>query len=76
MASVLFWKCECGIEWKALFKSEGATTTFDCLCGRRQQVTGVIVALHYLPRVPDPLDPGWKHAPEPTIGTLDFSTPS
>ncbi len=65
MAFLLFWKCECGTEWRASVNWEGKTTTYVCRCKRRQEVRGSVVDLHYLPAQSE--DRVWKKAP----GNLD-----
>jgi hypothetical protein len=47
MPSVLFWKCDCGIEWQALQGSERHITIYVCICGRRRTFNGKAAALFY-----------------------------
>jgi len=64
MPSILFWKCDCGIEWRALLNSDNKKSTYTCHCSRRREVPSTVVGLYYLPlggggsRVTD-----WKEAP-------------
>ena len=47
MASVVFWKCDCGIEWQALQDLDRSITIYACICGRRRTFKGKALGLYY-----------------------------
>lgn len=47
MPSVLFWKCDCGIEWQAIQSLEPKITIYACICGRRRTFKGKARGLYY-----------------------------
>jgi hypothetical protein len=52
MAAISYWKCECGIEWKAIL-SEGLGETSVCFCKRPHDLKGTLVKLTYTTREGD-----------------------
>jgi hypothetical protein len=60
MASVLFWKCDCGIEWQALQTSERTITIYACVCGRRRTFNGRVTDLYYAPPNSGSRPVNWK----------------
>jgi hypothetical protein len=49
MSSVLFWKCNCGTEWRATVGTDHKTTLYSCRCGNVQKLTGTAIEVHYIP---------------------------
>ena len=66
MPSVLFWKCDCGIEWQAIQNSDHKLTIIACVCGRRRTVKGKAIGLYYAPV-------GSHARPVPLIGKKSLS---
>ena len=49
MPSASTWKCDCGIEWRAVQNPERKVTVHACVCGRRRTMYGQVVRLYYVP---------------------------
>ncbi len=49
MSDRVWWKCTCGVEWRAILKDDAGSMDFPCFCGKMHRVIGTITKLEYLP---------------------------
>jgi hypothetical protein len=49
MESISVWKCDCGIEWRALEIPQPRLTEYTCVCGHRRSIRGKVIHLYYAP---------------------------
>lgn len=71
MPSVYFWKCDCGIRWRALRETAGGLQLVACLCDRRHEIPGTASEIHYSYKNNPTADVHWNRASQSRLKDPD-----
>jgi hypothetical protein len=67
MPSILFWNCDCGVEWRAFLEISDKKQICVCFCNRRRELRGTAVELDYSKHGGLQMAVDWIKAPKSSL---------